>query len=70
MMEQKITTATRGSNILDLFITNNEELVAAIRTEDTIMSDHKLVVVEQKQKLRGTRLYKSMRFIHITKLLQ
>ena len=24
MLEQKLTTATRGSNILDLFITNNQ----------------------------------------------
>lgn len=46
MLEQRITTATRGSNILDLFITNNEEQFSTIRIEDTMMSDHKLIMIE------------------------
>lgn len=46
MLIQRITSPTRGSNILDLFMTNNDELVSALNTEDTIISDHRLVVVE------------------------
>lgn len=44
-LEQCVTEATRQSNILDLFITNNSELIRAITVEDTIMSDHRLISV-------------------------
>jgi hypothetical protein len=41
-----VLVPTREHNILDLFFTSNEELVADIRIEETTLSDHRLVVVE------------------------
>ncbi|XP_076039464.1 uncharacterized protein LOC143024537 [Oratosquilla oratoria] len=46
LLKQLINEPTRGENILDLVFTNNEELVNTIDIEDTILSDHKLVIVE------------------------
>ena len=43
MMTQYVTQPTRGSNILDIFSTNNENLVKFSSTEDTSLSDHRLV---------------------------
>ena len=46
MLEQHVTEPTRIDNILDLIITNNEDLIMAINTEDTIMSDHRLLIIQ------------------------
>ena len=46
MLRQMVETPTRLENTLDLFFTNNEELVIGVSVEDTIMSDHRLVVIE------------------------
>ena len=44
-MEQNVYQPTRINNILDIFATNVNELVSKITTEDTTMSDHKLVKI-------------------------
>ena len=45
MLEQCIEEPTRGNNILDLFLTNNHELVINIEVCETILSDHNLIKV-------------------------
>eukprot|EP00116_Pleurobrachia_bachei_P001864 sb/3462126/ len=42
-LTQVVDQPTRGNNILDLIFTNTPQDVASIRTEDTGISDHKLV---------------------------
>ncbi|KAK3860533.1 hypothetical protein Pcinc_033423, partial [Petrolisthes cinctipes] len=46
MLRQIIDLATLGQNTLDLFFTNNEDIINGVRAEDPIMSDHRLLVVE------------------------
>ena len=43
MMTQYINKPTRGNNILDIFCTNNDNLVKCFNTENTTLSDHCLV---------------------------
>ncbi|KAK3895489.1 hypothetical protein Pcinc_000831 [Petrolisthes cinctipes] len=43
--KQVINIPTRQNNILDLFFTTNEELINDIHAEQTLMSDHKVLVV-------------------------
>ena len=45
-LEQKVVEPTRGNNILDLFLTNCENLVRSYTVEDTIISDHRLLTFE------------------------
>lgn len=46
LLTQMINEPTRGDNILDLVFTSNEELVNIVRIEDTVLSDHRLIIVE------------------------
>ena len=43
LMTQYVTKPTRGNNILDIFSTNNENLVKYFTTENSPLSDHRLV---------------------------
>ena len=45
LMNQYVTVPTRGSNILDLFITNNDNLVTNVSSVKTDISDHNMVDV-------------------------
>ena len=45
-----------SGNILDLFLTNDSELFQDISTEDTIMSDHKLVTIDLGYNLSNGQL--------------
>ena len=45
LLNQYIMLPTRGSNVLDLFITNNDRLVTSVQTKSTNLSDHRLVDV-------------------------
>ena len=45
LLSQYVMIPTRGSNTLDLFITNNDRLVTAVQSEPTKLSDHNLVDV-------------------------
>ena len=45
LCSQYIQTPTRNENILDLFISNSEELVNHVSTSDTILSDPRLVEI-------------------------
>ena len=44
-LEQCVSTATRGHNILDLFLTNRESLIQNVTVEPTELSDHDLVYI-------------------------
>lgn len=44
-MNQYIRVPTRGKNILDLFFTNNEELVHEYTVDPTTMSDHNIILM-------------------------
>ena len=44
-LEQYVKHPTRGNNILDLFATNEHELVSRIIIEDTKLSDHKFLII-------------------------
>ena len=41
---QSVDVPTRKENILDVILTNGNDIVRKISTEDTIMSDHKIVM--------------------------
>jgi len=43
-LQQCVDVPTRGANILDLFFTNNDQLVCDIIVTDSAISDHKLVL--------------------------
>ena len=45
LLNQYVSSPTRGNNILDLFITNVDNLVANVSSYSTDMSDHNLVDV-------------------------
>ena len=51
--------ATGASNILDLFITNNPELVLDISCEDTMLSDHKLVRISVTEDFKPSKVFHS-----------
>jgi hypothetical protein len=42
-LNQYVMSPTRGSNVLDLFLTNNSRLVTNIECKTTSMSDHNMV---------------------------
>ena len=71
-LQQLVKTATRGTNILDLFLTNNEELIVGLRTEDTILSDHRLVIIEttlhtnsgEPDYIKQTNSHSKLNFFH------
>ena len=50
---------TGTSNILDLFITNNPELVLDISCEDTMLSDHKLVRISVTEDFKPSKVHHS-----------
>lgn len=52
LLSQYVNTPTRNNNILDLFITNNSNLPLHTTTEDTKLSDHRLVTVVTRQSLK------------------
>lgn len=72
MLKQIIHIPTRGNNILDLFLTNDEDLISDVRAEDIDISDHRLMVVEttlntKKQTQNDTANtdgFQSMNFFH------
>ena len=45
LCSQYVLQPTRQDNILDLFISNSDELVTHVSTSDTILSDHRLVEI-------------------------
>ena len=44
-LAQLITEPTRGENILDFLLTNNEDMLQQVEVRDTIMSDHRMIKV-------------------------
>ena len=44
-LQQQISEATRKENILDLFMTNNHDIVCQVAIADTVLSDHRLILV-------------------------
>jgi hypothetical protein len=45
-LKQLVELPTRGENILDLFITNNTNIIADLRIEEPHVSDHRMVVAK------------------------
>ena len=45
LLTQVVQDNTRGDNTLDIFLTNNDRTINAVRTKDTELSDHKIVKV-------------------------
>ena len=43
LMNQHVDVPTRGTNILDLLLSNNDRLVSHVTTRSTVMSDHDMV---------------------------
>ena len=43
---QVVDKPTRNENLLDIVLTNSSDLVSRVKTEDTIMSDHKFVMCQ------------------------
>ena len=56
LLRQIVENATRGDNILDLFLTNNDDLVSNIQIEDTIMSDHRILMIETTMDMKPDKL--------------
>ena len=54
MLEQYILEPTRKDTILDLFLTNNPDIVKTIDVSNTIMSDHDVITVMIDFNLGGT----------------
>ena len=44
-MNQHVDVPTRGTNILDLLLSNNDRLVSHVTTRSTVMSDHDMVEI-------------------------
>ena len=61
-LQQMVNEPTRIHNILDLFLTNNAEIVMNIETANTVISDHRLITVNtyidiiQEPKIRKDKL--------------
>ena len=53
-LSQYIDTPTRRNNILDLFLTNSPNLVLHVESEDTKLSDHKLINITTQYPLNTT----------------
>lgn len=72
MLKQIIRIPTRGDNILDLFLTNDEDLISDVRAEDIDISDHRLMLVETtlnsnrqpQNRSANTDDFQSMNFFH------
>ena len=45
MLSQLVDKPTRGTNILDLFLTNNERIIHNFEVSDSPLSDHRVVKV-------------------------
>ena len=43
LMNQHVDVPTRGTNILDLLLSNNDRLISHVTTRSTVMSDHDMV---------------------------
>ena len=50
-LQQIIQEATRLENILDLFMTNDDRIIMNAHVRDTILSDHRLLLIRTKFKL-------------------
>ena len=53
LLNQYVSSPTRGSNVLDLFLTNNPFLVTNVSCQDTILSDHRLVDISVSENFSG-----------------
>ena len=50
-LQQYIEEPTRKNNILDVFLTNNDQLTRQIIIIETSMSDHNIIQIESKIKI-------------------
>ena len=54
-LHQYIEEPTRKNNILDVFLTNNDQLTRQIIITETSMSDHNIIQIETNIKIVGER---------------
>lgn len=52
-LEQYITLATRGHNILYLFFVNDTEILHKVEVEETNMSDHRIITVSTRISMKN-----------------
>ena len=45
-LNQMISEPTRINNILDLLLTNNRDIIVDIKTHDTVISDHRIMLLQ------------------------
>ena len=50
-LQQYIEEPTRKHNILDVFLTNNDQLTGQIIITETLMSDHNIIQIEANIKI-------------------
>ena len=61
-LQQYIEEPTRKNNILDVYLTNNDQLTRQITITETSMSDHNIIQIETNKKIveeKRTKLIKS-----------
>ena len=73
-LQQYIVEPTRKNNILDVFLTNNDQLTRQIIITETSMSDHNIIqietnikIVEEKQNYRikkSNLIYRDLNFFN------
>lgn len=72
ILKQIIRVPTRENNILDILLTNDEELISDVRAEDTEISDHRLMMIDTtllsnritSKMLTNTEDFQSLNFFH------
>ena len=61
-LEQHMKEPTRGPNILDLILTNNEEVLYSCRGEDSELTDHRLIYIQTAFEIDGDSCVGARRF--------
>ena len=71
-LKQIVRLPTRQNNILDIYLTNDEDLISDIRAEDTKITDHRLMVIDTtlrshrhpQEYPRNSQDFQSLNFFH------
>ena len=66
LLSQYVTQPTRGRNILDLFLTNNPNLVLQTQSEKTPLSDHNVVTIQTTYNISAKQVHKKPNFANHT----
>ena len=66
LLSQYVSHPTRQKNILDLFLTNNPNLVLQTKCEETALSDHNVVSIQTVYDIRATKSNSKPNFGNLT----